>query len=75
MTKMDMDEGDWKKLKEDFQCELGIDGNCFIPLVNYKQEELSLEEPEMNPDIDVLLLKMMNKVINLLSDMSVVSQK
>ena len=62
MTKMDIEEGDWKKLEMEFKRELGIDGNYFIPVVNYLHEDLMTDEPEPNPNIDVPLLKMLNKV-------------
>ena len=62
MTKMDVEEGDWKKLEMEFKRELGIDGNYFIPVVNYLHEDLMTDEPEPNPNIDVPLLKMLNKV-------------
>ena len=61
MTKMDL-EGDWKELEKKFEEELGIDGDCFIPVVNYLHTNLMLDKPQPDPNIDVPLLKMLNKV-------------
>ncbi|KAK3101265.1 hypothetical protein FSP39_002242 [Pinctada imbricata] len=66
MTKMDKRELDgdkkWRDLAREFQAELGIDGNFFVPLINYVYDDLLEDEPETNPNTDVPLLKMLNQI-------------
>ncbi|KAK3101934.1 hypothetical protein FSP39_007484 [Pinctada imbricata] len=67
MTKMDKVELDgdkkWRDLAREFQAELGIDGNFFVPLINYVYDDLLEDEPETNPNTDVPLLKMLNQIL------------